>query len=120
MKKFYDFDILVKNFSAVDVIDSRDLRMYDRITYRNGKNKSEVQISDFKELMMYNLQYLEIIGEAETTDIIGWLKYFVKSQYAFSIIDTEKKILKARIRLFDIDSAFKFKIQYFDYVLENK
>lgn len=120
MKKFYDFDINVKNFSAIDVIDSRDLRIYDIVTYRNGINKSDVVLNDFKKLMIYNLQYLDIVnGIHGIQDIIGWLKYFVKSKYAFSVVDTEKRILKARIRLFDLDSAFKFKIQYNDYILEN-
>lgn len=120
MKKFYDFDINVKNFSAIDVIDSRDLRIYDIVTYRNGINKSDVVLNDFKKLMIYNLQYLDIVnGIHGIQDIIGWLKYFVKSKYAFSVVDTEKRILKAKIRLFDLDSAFKFKIQYNDYILEN-
>lgn len=120
MNNFWDFEIKIKNFSAIDVIDSRDLRIYEKITYRNGINKTELSKSSFKNLMIYNLEYLDLLSkDDEVSDIVGWLKFFVKNRYAISFIETEKKILTARIRLFDRNTAFKFKIQYYDYIQGN-
>lgn len=115
---YWDFTIKVKNFSANNVIDNRDLRIYNEVLYRNGIIKTDnLTKNDFKNLMIFNLNYLDIVDdEGQIENMIGWINQFVKSQYAISFIDTSKKIILAKIRLFDLEMAFKFKIQFYNFI----
>lgn len=121
MEKYYDFNFRVKNFSAIDVIDSRDLRLYENVTYRNGINKTSIDKLDFKNFMIYNLDYMDIISdENEISDLCSWLKFSQKTKYSITFSNVDKKVLEAKIRIFDIDLAFKFKLQFYDYIIGGK
>ena len=118
-KSYWDFNVRVKNFSAKDVIDSRNFITHGNITYRNGDIKNgDIIKNDLNNMMMYNIEYMDIVSGEDFPlyNIVEWISRFRKQQYTISVSETDKKLLKVKIRIFDIDMAFKFKLQFYNYM----
>lgn len=117
-KSYWDFRISVKNFSASSVIDSRNMKMYDMVTFRNGKFQEPQMGNDsISYLMVYSINYIDIIhNDMERVDITDWLKSYIKDGYVVKFDNVKSKIASAAIRFYSLDDAFKFKIQFYNYI----
>ena len=117
-KSYWDFRISVKNFSASSVIDSRNMKMYDMVTFRNGKFQEPQMGNDsISHLMVYSINYIDIIhNDMERIDITDWLNHSISDGYVVKFSHVKNKIACASIRFYSLDDAFKFKLQFYNYI----
>lgn len=126
-KSFWDIKIRIKNFSAKTAMDSSDFRMIsysDGITFRRGKfNREEISIENISKYMFYEIKYIDLLpinNESEQVNMMEWISLNKNLQYSILFKNFNDRVLEGTIRFYNLDDAFKFRLQFNDYIIFDK